>query len=574
MNQEIKKQSEIRSGVKSVDFVPILAATLVFMLKWQHRSHLLSWWDSAQFALAMERFNVLEHRPHPPGYPLYILCGKILTYFTHSPNLSFVLIGLLLSSIAAVLILKLVREMKGNSAVGWLAAGLYAFAPLTIYHELKALTYITGAFFSILTAFLAWRIISGKEKSVWKIAIVLGLMGMSRPYESILLLPLAIWAIYRLGWKKLLIASGIYLILQAAWLIPVASLSGGFKAYLAELASEGGKHQRNLSALLQKPLAKLVKNWRALYFYLRQSFPGWAFFAIVSLFSLNVRKSERFSKATFFLLWGVPAIILYSLNYVNYPGIPLFISPLIAILIALGINKIAGWLESLKLKIGFITFNRNDIIKLLAVIIPLHLLIVFFSLDIQAFGESHRKIDPDGYNYHRLHASDALVGLMLTGLDDLSNSVGGCDNVLILSDLNYRVLMYYSPHYDILWTRYLSQKPNVTDGVTMMAFGWNDTHLKLPSATIEGNKYWVYELKNDEKAAVFTNEMLNNLADNSRISILPGMDIEGIEAVRSYVLDLEGVWGIYFTFGKFGVLSCDSAKVLGLTSDYSNNDDG
>ena len=560
--------------MKSFDLIPILAAVLVFMLKLQHRSHLLSWWDSAQFALAIERYNILEHRPHPPGYPLYILTGKILTCLTHNPNLSFVLIGLLLSTIAAVLILKLVREMSGSSSVAWLAAGLYAFAPLTIYQELKALTYTSGAFFSILVAFLAWRIISGKEKNAWKIAIALGLMGMVRPYESILLVPLAIWAVYRLGYKKLLMASGIYLILQAAWLIPVALLSGGFTAYLAELASEGGKHQRNISALLHKPLGKLVKNWRAIYFYLRQSFPGWAFFAIIPLFSWRKKKSNELPTSPFFLLWGAPAIILYSINYVNYPGIPLFISPLIAIVTAFGINKVAGWFTSLRIKIGHAALNRNDIIKLLAVIIPLHLLIVFFSLDILVLGETYRKYDPDGYNYHRLYASDAYVMLMINSLDTLSDDVGGPDNILIMSDLNYRVLMYYLPHYNILWTRYLSQRPIAANGETMLAFGWNDMRMKLPSVTIDDKKYWVFKLKDDEKVAVFTSEMLINIADNSRISIIPGMDIEGIEAVRSYMLDLKNAWGIYFTYGEFGVLSNEMAQQLELASDYGNNDDG
>ncbi len=32
--------------------------------------------DSVNFALGLRRFNVTEHRPHPPGYPIYIALGK------------------------------------------------------------------------------------------------------------------------------------------------------------------------------------------------------------------------------------------------------------------------------------------------------------------------------------------------------------------------------------------------------------------------------------------------------------------------------------------------------------------
>ena len=35
--------------------------------------------DSVNFALGVRDFNVAEHRPHPPGYPVYIAMGKVAT---------------------------------------------------------------------------------------------------------------------------------------------------------------------------------------------------------------------------------------------------------------------------------------------------------------------------------------------------------------------------------------------------------------------------------------------------------------------------------------------------------------
>ncbi len=35
--------------------------------------------DSVNFALGVRDFNVAEHRPHPPGYPVYIALGKTAT---------------------------------------------------------------------------------------------------------------------------------------------------------------------------------------------------------------------------------------------------------------------------------------------------------------------------------------------------------------------------------------------------------------------------------------------------------------------------------------------------------------
>ena len=33
--------------------------------------------DSVNFALGVRDFDVANHRPHPPGYPLYIALGKL-----------------------------------------------------------------------------------------------------------------------------------------------------------------------------------------------------------------------------------------------------------------------------------------------------------------------------------------------------------------------------------------------------------------------------------------------------------------------------------------------------------------
>src|SRR5215203_7026399 len=35
--------------------------------------------DTVNFALGVRDFDVAAHRPHPPGYPVYIFLGKIAT---------------------------------------------------------------------------------------------------------------------------------------------------------------------------------------------------------------------------------------------------------------------------------------------------------------------------------------------------------------------------------------------------------------------------------------------------------------------------------------------------------------
>ena len=563
MSEKSSENSFLHQLVKFLlDNVLYLTATAIFLLKFQLRTQRLGWWDSAQFALALERFNIVEHRPHPPGYPLYILWGKIATFFTHDPNVSFIFFGLVLSVIGAVLIKKFMDRLTGDPSIGWIAFALYTFAPLTFFHELKALTYVITAFFSILVAIEALRIRDGDETKPWRLAIALGIMGMIRPYESILLLPLAIWVVWRLGMRSFLTASGIYIGLQIAWLIPVALMTGGFNEYFTELASEGGKHQRNLVSLVNKPLGKIANNLSAVYYYLRQSYPGWAFFAIVPIAERILKPGKKSRNTIFFALWLMPALILYSLNYVNYAAIPLFISPAIAILIAIGIKKLFDLVGSLKLKLGNSTIHPQNKYRLIAVIIALHLLVIFFSLDVVWTNESIRKYDENAFNRVKLLASDGYIFMFKKSVLSLTDELGGSNKVVILSDLNYRVLMYYLPGHVVIWSRYLSQKSAGAVGITKIALNRNDEEVTLPSIEYDGKKYWFYELKKGEKVAVFTDEMLPTIADNSRISNLPGM-----EGAQAFMLDLENAWGIFFRYGEFGEITSEMAKKMKLDVD-------
>ena len=67
--------------------------------------------DSINFALGIRDFDVAQHQPHPPGYPVFIFAAKLL--------------HLLIGSEAAVL-----------SAVGVLAGGLAVFALVALFETL------------------------------------------------------------------------------------------------------------------------------------------------------------------------------------------------------------------------------------------------------------------------------------------------------------------------------------------------------------------------------------------------------------------------------------------------------
>src|SRR6476619_4930142 len=46
-------------------------------------SHSMWDWDEALFALALHHYDVAQHHPHPPGFPLFIALVKIVSVVVH-----------------------------------------------------------------------------------------------------------------------------------------------------------------------------------------------------------------------------------------------------------------------------------------------------------------------------------------------------------------------------------------------------------------------------------------------------------------------------------------------------------
>src|SRR5919197_2625657 len=95
----------------------VFATRLPFMTEW------LYGFDSANYALAVrDYYNVAHHRPHPPGYPLYVAIARVIDLAVRDANRSLILEGVLLSALAVASAIGLARALYGRAA--GLLAGL------------------------------------------------------------------------------------------------------------------------------------------------------------------------------------------------------------------------------------------------------------------------------------------------------------------------------------------------------------------------------------------------------------------------------------------------------------------
>jgi hypothetical protein len=86
-------------------------------------------WDEVLFMLSLDHFNVAQHRPHPPGFPLYILAAKIIRKFGFGDFHSLQVLSLLGAIAIVPAMFFLCRELRMRFSTSLSAALLLAFFP-------------------------------------------------------------------------------------------------------------------------------------------------------------------------------------------------------------------------------------------------------------------------------------------------------------------------------------------------------------------------------------------------------------------------------------------------------------
>ena len=188
--------------------------------------------DSVQFALALEKYDVYLHQPHPPGYFLYVMAGKLINHFIQDANASFVLISLLASGLTVVVVYCLGRAVF-DERIGWWAGVLAITSPLLWFYGEVALSYSVAAFFNSWIALLCWQALHSDSKRVYFSALLLGIGAGIRQEILIFMFSLWVFCFVNLGWRRVVIALLILGVTVGSWFVPMLVLSGGPDRYFS-----------------------------------------------------------------------------------------------------------------------------------------------------------------------------------------------------------------------------------------------------------------------------------------------------------------------------------------------------
>ena len=101
-------------------YIPGVFVLLTALTRYLTRSRYLYDIDSVNFAMGLDHWDVVVHQPHPPGYFLYVMLGRLARIAVPDANEALVWISLLSSCVAAWLVYRLAEEWYGARA-GWCA---------------------------------------------------------------------------------------------------------------------------------------------------------------------------------------------------------------------------------------------------------------------------------------------------------------------------------------------------------------------------------------------------------------------------------------------------------------------
>jgi hypothetical protein len=126
-----------------------VAATRFFAV-----SHSMWDWDEALFASALHHYDVAQHHPHPPGFPLFFALAKLARIFVHDDFRALRAISVIASLFIFPAMFALARSLRFRFRTCLAAALLFSFLPNVWYwggtgftDELALVTALAGAAF-------------------------------------------------------------------------------------------------------------------------------------------------------------------------------------------------------------------------------------------------------------------------------------------------------------------------------------------------------------------------------------------------------------------------------------------
>lgn len=217
-----------------------LAAIVLFCVRIPFLPATLDDIDSINFDLGIHDYNPVAHRPHPPGYPVFIGLAKLThpLFASHAAALAF--LSVVFGSLAVFPLYFLMRQLTSRAGAA-LACVLTLANPLVWFNSVRPMSDLTGFFFVLASQCLLLKGTLRMEhdadagRRLWRLGVVAAGLAIGVRLQAVLLVgPVLLY-----GWIRhrqvRLTTAGWLAGSVAAWAVPLVALSGGPTRYVQSL---------------------------------------------------------------------------------------------------------------------------------------------------------------------------------------------------------------------------------------------------------------------------------------------------------------------------------------------------
>jgi hypothetical protein len=209
--------------------------------------------DSINFALGLRHYDVAQHQPHPPGYPVYIALGRTAKAILQtvapaleSPRLEALALASWspVAGAAALIAVYSIFSVLSRSSMALWATALLAASPLFWLAGSRPMSDMPGLALALAAQALFLKGATDTRALVVG-GLIAGLAAGVRVQSACLTLPLFAFALFQQRRQGVLWIATRPVAAMAigglAWAIPLIVLSGGLDSYLLALGSQAGE---------------------------------------------------------------------------------------------------------------------------------------------------------------------------------------------------------------------------------------------------------------------------------------------------------------------------------------------
>jgi hypothetical protein len=227
--------------------------------------------DEMLFRMGVEDFEPLEHRPHPPGYPLLVGLGKLLSPVTSDAFDALVVLAIIATAVSFIAFAAGVARMTGNRSTGLAASTLFHLSPAMMIHgpmpmsDPPALMFASLALWASSAPDLLVRRDGGdggngghsSESGGLLSAALTGAFAAAsigcRPQYALAILPFLVWVLVRdrrLDRATALV--GAFTAVCLAWIMPLIVETGGLREMIDWQRAQAGYVAQIVAALARR----------------------------------------------------------------------------------------------------------------------------------------------------------------------------------------------------------------------------------------------------------------------------------------------------------------------------------